>query len=165
MVVVADIPRKLHRGVRKAYAVAHDKSLPRDVRIRHGAVLIGKGNKVLETGFNHYSRCHSKLVNPSANIRQCSHCFHAEMDVIHKYVSREISKLGCSKKRSSYRLNALKKIRRRLSKLTLIVVRSNDDDVACRSKGYSINSHHSKPCIYCARLIAKFGIRKVVYSG
>jgi hypothetical protein len=48
----------------------------------HGAVLIGKNGRVLESGYNHYrTRC--------AAFHHGSPCsFHAEMDVLFRYTQR-----------------------------------------------------------------------------
>ena len=58
------------------------KDIKRPANKRHGAVLIGKNGRILEAGFNHHrSRCSSfKYGSP--------HSFHAEMDVLHRYMSR-----------------------------------------------------------------------------
>lgn len=58
------------------------KSVSRPANKKHGAVLIGKNGRVLESGFNHYR-------NKCSSFQYGSPCsFHAEMDVLYRYMKR-----------------------------------------------------------------------------
>lgn len=59
-----------------------NKPVSRPANKKHGAVLIGKNGRIMEAGFNHYrSQC--------ATFNHGSPCsFHAEMDVVYKYMNR-----------------------------------------------------------------------------
>jgi tRNA(Arg) A34 adenosine deaminase TadA len=69
------------KGINKCIEMCM-KDIPRPANKTHGAVLIGKNGRILESGFNHYrTQCSSfKYGSP------CS--FHAEIDVLYRYINR-----------------------------------------------------------------------------
>jgi deoxycytidylate deaminase len=58
----------------------HGLTSSRPARARHGAVILGKGGRVLAKGYNHYRTRHTSFKYGSP----CS--FHAEMHAVYNYM-------------------------------------------------------------------------------
>ena len=107
-----------------------------DINFQHGSVLT-KGSKILAKGYN---KSRSKFMNVIHT------CIHAEMDVIHTYISTILHKSVNFKKKDI--------IIPELSKCTLWVGRI--------SKCGKLTE--SKPCLLCINYLRKIGIKKIGYS-
>ena len=120
----------------KIMNVASAEALKSTQNFKHGAVITGKGGKVLCSGYNKGNR--SKVLNGTFT------CVHAEMDVINKFVNGTL--------RPKYGRNFLKHTK----KYNIWVVRlQNTEDIK-----YTM----SKPCFYCCSLLKKYGFFKVYYT-
>ena len=107
-------------------AVASTEALKSTQNYKHGAVITGKGGKVLCSGYNKGNR--SKVLD---NIFTC---VHAEMDVINKFINGTL--------KPKYGSNFLKHTK----KYNIWVVRLRNTD--------EIKYTMSKPCFYCCSLPA-----------
>tara|TARA_B110001469_G_C9628859_1_gene314277 strand:- start:1071 stop:1514 length:444 start_codon:yes stop_codon:yes gene_type:complete len=116
--------------------IASVEALKSTQNFKHGAVITGKGGKVLCSGYNKGNR--SKVLDSIFT------CVHAEMDVINKFVNGTL--------RPKYGRNFLKHTK----KYNIWVVRlQNTEDIK-----YTM----SKPCFYCCLLLKKYGFFKVYYT-
>ena len=120
----------------KIMSAASTEALKSTQNYKHGAVITGKGGKVLCAGYNKGNR--SKVLNSIFT------CVHAEMDVINKFINGTL--------RPKYGRNFLKHTK----KYNIWVVRlQNTKDIK-----YTM----SKPCFYCSSLLKKYGFKKVYYT-
>ena len=117
-------------------SVASNEALKSTQCFRHGAVITGKGGKVLCTGYNKGNR--SKLLGKVFT------CVHAEMDVINKFMNGFlIPKYGNNYKKHT-------------KKYDVWVVRLD----GTQDHGYA----SSKPCHYCSLLLKNYGFNKIYFT-
>ena len=107
------------------------------INFQHGAVLT-KGSKILAKGFN---KSRSKFMSSLHT------CIHAEMDVIHTYITTILHKSININKKNGPNIPIL-------SKCILWVGRISKE-------GTLVNS---KPCCQCIHYLRKIGIKKIGYS-
>lgn len=107
-----------------------------DINFQHGAILT-KGSKILAKGYN---KPRSKFMNTFHT------CIHAEIDVLHTYITTILHKSINLKKKNI--------IIPELSKCTLWVGRVLKDG----------SLTDSKPCCYCINYLRKVGLKKIGYS-
>ena len=115
---------------------ASQEALKSEQTFRHGAVITGRGGKILAAGYNKGNR--TKVLNYVFT------CVHAEMDAISKLVNRVlIPKYGND-------------FRKHTNKYTIWVVRLQ--------KGYELKYTNSRPCYYCTKIMQDYGFSKVCYT-
>jgi deoxycytidylate deaminase len=113
-----------------------EQAIQSDINFQHGAILT-KGSKILAKGYN---KSRSKFMNVLHT------CIHAEIDVLHTYITTILHKSINLKKKNI--------IIPELSKCTLWVGRILKDGSLA----------YSKPCYHCINYLRKVGIKKIGYS-
>jgi len=104
---------------------------------RHGAVIFGRGGKVICTGYNKGNR--TKILDKIFT------CTHAEMDVLNKLVNNYLKpKYG-------------KDYKKYCKRYSIVVTRIEK----CESV---LKTAFSQPCYYCAKMLEQYGIKKVYYT-
>ncbi len=120
----------------KFMAAASDEALKSKQKHKHGAIITGKGGKILCSGYNKGNR--SKVLN------QTYSGVHAEMDVINKFITGTlIPKYGRNFVKHTKKYN-----------VWVVRVKNTLDN----------NYTFSKPCFYCSALLKKYGFFKVYYT-
>lgn len=120
----------------KIISIAMSQALNSTQTFKHGAVITGKGGKVLCVGFNKGNR--TKIMNKIYT------CVHAEMDVLNKFINGYLKpKYG-------------KNYKKHTKKYCVWVVKIQNVN--------SNKVSFSKPCFYCSRLLKAQGFSKVYFS-
>jgi len=125
----------MSRQSRNLFA-ASQEALKSTQTFKHGAVITGKGGKIIVSGHNKGNR--TKVLNHVFT------CVHAEMDVMNKLINCVlIPKYG-------------KDYKKHIKKYSIWVVRLENRD--------EIKYTYSKPCFYCSRLMKYYGFSNVYYT-
>lgn len=120
----------------KTMFAASQEALKSKQTFRHGAVITGKGGKIVVAGYNKGNR--TKVLNHVFT------CVHAEMDAMHKLINCVlIPKYG-------------KDYKKHIKKYSIWVVRLENSE--------EIKYTYSKPCFYCSQLMKQYGFSNVYYS-
>lgn len=116
--------------------IASEEALKSTQSYRHGAVITGKGGKVVATGYNKGNR--TKVLNHIFT------CVHAEMDAINKLINCVlIPKYG-------------RHFKKHTNKFSIWIVRLENSP--------EIKYAYSKPCYYCSKLMKEYGFSKVYFT-
>ena len=125
----------MSRQSRNLFA-ASQEALKSTQTFKHGAVITGKGGKIIVSGHNKGNR--TKVLNHVFT------CVHAEMDVINKFMNGFlIPKYGNNYKKHT-------------KKYDVWVVRLD----GTLNNGYA----SSKPCHYCSVLLKNYGFNKIYFT-